>query len=300
MLLLARFILKGPSQAALVTAAMAILGLVPLLGWFAIIISGSAIALVTLVKGHRQGMTVMFYAVLGSAVFAALTFSQPQMALYFVLMIWLPVWLTATVLKQTVSLAMSLQLLSALSLMVVIVLTIFSQELGESWRETLDLLVEQLAAQYQGQLNVEKLRLVTEQVIRLLPGLLAGSLLFGSMLSLFLARWWQAVIYKPGGFAREYQALNLGRVTALIAVIIVLVTAVSRIDMFLSMLLVVTVLYLVQGTSILHPVFTSKQLNAVWLYLVYIVIFLIPQIVLLLVLLGLADAWLDFRKRLAA
>ena len=56
MVFLARLILKGPSQAALVAATLAMLGV--LLAPF-IWLSAAAIALVALVKDDRQALTVM-------------------------------------------------------------------------------------------------------------------------------------------------------------------------------------------------------------------------------------------------
>jgi len=197
MMYLARFILKGPNQAALVAASMAMLGvlLAPAL-W----ISAAAIALITLVKGYRLGMKVMVFTMIGSAVFAGLIFTSPMVVFYFVLMTWLPAWLAASVLKQTGSLAASLQLIAALSLIVVVVLYAAFPAFGEHWREPLDVMVQQLAAQYQGELEVAELQQAADLIIRLMPGMIAGSVLFGTMISLFLARWWQAQVFNPGGF----------------------------------------------------------------------------------------------------
>lgn len=296
MIYLARFILKGPSQAALVAASMAILGiLLTPAAW----VSAAAIALVTLVNDYRQGLVVMALAAVGSMLFAVLLFSSPLVVVYFVLMIWLPVWMAATVLKSTVSLAASLLLVTALSLVAIVVLYVFFPDFGEAWREPLDVLVQQLAQQYQGQMSLQKLKQAEELVIRLIPGLFASSILFVTMISLFLARWWQAAIMNPGGFGKEFQALNLGRAAGLIAVAIVAAAAISGTEPVYAMLFVVVALYLTQGLSILHAVFAQRQLNAVWLYLIYILMFFIPQVVAVLALVGLVDAWIDFRRRLA-
>ena len=297
MIFLARFILKGPSQAALVAAAMAILGilLAP-----AVWVSAAAIALVTLVKDYRQGLMVMVFAAAGSMLFAVLLFSSPLVVVYFVLMAWLPAWMAATVLKNTVSLAASLQLVAALSLIAVIVLYVFFPGFGEIWREPLDTLVQQLAQQYQGELSLQELKQAEELAIRLIPGLFASSILLGTMISLFLARWWQAAVLNPGGFAKEFQALNLGKTAAIIATGIAVAAAVIGTEPVYAMLFVVLALYLTQGMAVLHAVFSRRQLNAVWLYLVYFLMFFVPQVVAVLVLAGLADAWIDFRRRLAA
>jgi hypothetical protein len=297
MVFLARFILKRPGQAALVAAAMAIMGiiLVP-----AIWLSGAAVALVTLVKDYRQGFMVVVLATVGSVVFATVIFSSPMVVVYFVLMAWLPAWMAATVLKQTASLATSLQLMTVLSLTAIIVLYFVFPDFGELWRPTLELFVQQLSDQSQGQLDSQALLRASEVVIRLMPGLVATSLLFGSMISLSLARWWQAALYNPGGFGSEFQSLKLGKLVAIVAVGIILASIVLGTDVLNSMLMVLSMLYLTQGMSILHAIVNRKKMNVAWLYLVYILMFFVPEVMVLMVLVGITDAWIDFRRRLIA
>jgi hypothetical protein len=296
MIFLARFILKGPSQAALAAAALAILGLLlPPAAW----LSGAAIGVVTLVNGHRAGLVLTAYAAVGAALFAAIIFSVPLVALYFVLLVWLPVWAVAVVLRQTVSLALSLQLLTLVSLAGILVLYLLFPDFGEYWREPLNTMIQQLLDSNSG-FNEAHLKLVEEQVIRILPGLFASSFMVGAMLSLFLARWWQAVFYNPGGFGKEYRALNLGQVAALIALAITVAALAFKADVLNAMTLVVFSLYLNQGVAVLHAVFAGRKLNRTWLYLVYGLMFFIPQVVVLLAMAGLADTWIDFRRRLIA
>jgi len=296
MIFLARFILKGPSQAALAAAALAILGLLlPPAAW----LSGAVIGLVTLVNGHRAGLMLAAYATVGAAVFAGIIFSVPLVALYFVLLVWLPVWAIAVLLRQTVSLALSLQLLAVVSLAGIVVLYLLFPDFGEFWREPLDTMIQQLLDSNSG-FSEAQLKLVEAQLIRILPGLFASSFMVGAMLSLFLARWWQAVLYNPGGFGREFRMLNLGKVSALVTLLIAASALLFASDTLNAMLLVVFVLYLNQGIAVLHAVFAGRQLNRVWLYLVYGLMFFIPQVVVLLAMAGLADTWIDFRRRLIA
>jgi uncharacterized protein YybS (DUF2232 family) len=161
-------------------------------------------------------------------------------------------------------------------------------------------MADDLIAQSEGTLDKQQLQLLIDQVIRILPGFFASSFMIGTMLSLYLARWWQAAIYNPGGFGQEFRALNLGKIAAFIALAIAVVASLVSADIFNAMLLVVFALYLNQGIAVLHDVFAGKQLNAVWLFLIYLLMFFIPHIVVLLALAGLADTWIDFRRRLVA
>ena len=297
MISLARFILKGHSQAALVAASMAMLGmLLPPLAW----LSGAAVALVTLVSGHRSGLLVTAIAGIGTAVLAGLILSAPLLAAYYVLLVWLPVVLLAVVLRQTVSMVFCLQIIAAISLLGIIVIYVFFPDFGEIWRSSLSMMADDLVARSEGSVDKAQLLQVIDQIVRILPGFFASSFMIGTMLSLYLARWWQAVIYNPGGFAKEFRAINLGKAAALIALAIAIAASLIKADIFNAMLLVVFALYLNQGVAVLHAVFAGRQLNAVWLFLVYVLMFFVPHTVVLLALAGLADTWIDFRRRLIA
>jgi hypothetical protein len=297
MISLARFILKGYSQAALVAASMAMLGLLlPPVAW----LSGAAVALVTLVNGYRNGLLVTAIAGIGTAVLSGLILSIPELAIYYVLLVWLPVVMVAVVLRQTVSLVLCLQLIAGVSLLGIMVLYVFFPDFGEIWRSSLNMMADDLIANSNGTLDTEQLQLIIDQVVSLLPGFFASSFMIGTMLSLYLARWWQAVIYNPGGFGKEFRAINLGKATAFIALAIAITASLIKADIFNAMLLVVFALYLNQGVAVLHAVFAGKQLNAVWLFMIYLLMFFVPHIVVLLALAGLADTWIDFRRRLVA
>jgi len=294
-LFLARFILKGQSQAALVAATMAILGmLVPPAAW----LSAAAIVLVTLVNGPQRGLITTGLALLGTAVFSYLIFSAPQIAVIFVLLAWLPAWLVAMLLRQTVSLAFSLQVLSAMTLLAVVMLYALYPNFGELWREPLDIMVTQLVQQSE-EFSLQELKQTEEWLIEFLPGLFASSLMFGTMLSLFIGRWWQAVYYNPGGFAEEFQSLNLGKTSALIALALMLMAAVIGNVFTFALATVVFVLYLIQGLSLLHAVVKMRQVSASWLFVFYMVMFFIPHLVLLMVFAGITDPWLNIRQRTA-
>jgi hypothetical protein len=297
MISLARFILKGYSQAALVAASMAMLGLLlPPVVW----VSGAVVALVTLVHGHRYGLLVTAIAAVATAVFAVLLLSLPQVAFYYVLLVWLPLVMVAVVLRQTVSLVLSLQLIAGVSLLGIIILYLLFPDFGELWRTPLNTMADDLFAKSEVAIDKEQLQRLVDQIVRILPGFFASSFMIGTLLSLYLARWWQAAIYNPGGFGKEFRALNLGKTTALVALVIAAATSFINTDVFNAMLLVVLALYLNQGMAVLHAVFAGKQLSAVWLYLVYLMMFFVPYSVVLLALAGLADTWIDFRGRLLA
>ncbi len=295
MLFLARFILKGQSQAALVAAAMAILGLIiPPAAW----ISAAAIVLVTLVHDPKSGFITLVLSSLGAAIFSYLIFATPLIAAMFVLLAWLPAWLMASILRQTVSLAYSLQILTIMGLFAVAVLYVLFPNFGEFWREPLEQMIVQLAQQSK-ELSLAELKQTEDWIIEFLPGLFVSSIVFGSMISLFLGRWWQSVYYNPGGFAKEFQSLNLGKISALVAATIMLIAALVNSVFAIALVAVVFVLYGMQALSLVHAVIEVRKINTAWLIMIYLIMLFIPQVVLLLMFASFADPWLDIRQRMA-
>jgi hypothetical protein len=293
-LFLAKFILKGQSQAALVAASMAILGLViPPAAW----ISAAVIVLVTLVNGPQRGLITTALSLAGAAIFAYLIFGSLQVVVIFILLTWLPAWLVATILRQTISLAYSLQILTAICLLAIVMIYAWYPDFGEYWREPLDHMIKQLAEQSE-EFSLAELKQSEDWLIGFLPGLFASSIMFGTMLSLFLGRWWQAVLYNPGGFAEEFQSLNLGKISALCAIAITLMAMVVGSIFTIALVTVVSVLYGIQALSLLHAVIKIRKINTMWLFVVYLTMFFIPHLLLLLILASFADPWLDIRQRI--
>jgi hypothetical protein len=295
-LFLARFILKGQSQAALVAATMAMLGLLfPPAAW----ISAAVIVLVTLVNGAQRGLFTIALSLLGTALFAFVIFATPQVAIIFVLLAWLPAWMVAAILRQTVSLAYSLQILTAVCLLAVALIYMLYPDFGELWREPLDQMVSQLAQQ-SSEMTLAELQTTANWIIEFLPGLFVSSIMLGTLVSVLIGRWWQAVFYNPGGFGKEFRELNLGRISAVIAIVIIVMAMLANSIFAFALLAVIFVLYGIQALSLLHAIVHIRQLNSMWLFVFYIILFFIPHVLLLLVLLGLFDPWMDIRRRIAA
>ncbi len=303
MILLARFILKGPFQAALVVASMALLGLLlPPVSW----LSSSAITLVTLVNGFRQGILTMLLAFAAAVGFAMLIFVGQQrgvtpfaaveMVFYFVLLIWLPAWMAAVVLRRSVSLAYTLQMMAMAGIALVAMVYWLFPDMGEVWRGYFD----QLLAGFQTEMeptDYRALQKFEDRLIHMLPGLFVSSVVSGTLLSLLLGRWWQAVFYNPGGFASEFQSLALGRVATVISLLLILLSTWQTSYLLYSATMIVLMFYFLQGTAILHAVFSIRKWHRGWLVLAYVLMMFLPQALVLLLIAGLIDSWIDIRRR---
>ena len=104
---LASYIMRGPIQALLVTAAFALTSLIPILGILSVL-SGAALALATLRHGARQGLQIMAGASLILNLFLYVAMGTVLPGVVFLLFLWLPLWGLSLLLRRTVSWSITL------------------------------------------------------------------------------------------------------------------------------------------------------------------------------------------------
>lgn len=293
----ARYIMRGRLQAILVAAVAALLSLIlPPLNY----ISSAVVALVTLRRGWNEGLIVLVGAAAGMAVFAGLTPVDPLHALLLAAAVWVPVWLLALVLRYTVSLSTMVGVAALVGCLIVVGIYGIFDDPAQTWRNLLGELVEQ-ARQQNETAAADAFGQMLESTAPYLTGMLVAALMLGLTLSVFLGRWWQAILYNPGGFAREFQGLRLGRQYSGVA-LLALAGALAG-DGWLgevagNALIVIMAGYLLHSLGLMHGVAEIKGINVGWLIAVYAMTFILPQSALLLAAAAFVDSWMDIRARI--
>lgn len=294
---LADTIMRGPLAAILVISVAAMLALLmPLLAPLAYV-SAAAVGLVTLRLGLREAGKVVAGAVVATAVLGGLLLGNPALPLAFLLVLWLPSLVTAYSLRRTGDLARSLLLAALFGTMLVLG---FHTAVGDPtawWRELLQPAMEQAPAEQQ-----EVLLPVLDDIAGLMTGLIGAAVTLGVVLSLFLARWWQAMLYNPGGFRVEFHALRLGRtVAAATAMLLVLAgLAPAGLALLTDLLPLALLLQMLQGLALVHALVARSGAHVGWLVVLYVLL-LLPMVTtptaLTLAVAGMVDNWMDFRAR---
>lgn len=273
---LAEFIMRGRWQAALV----AVVGnWVPLL-------TPATLGLVTLRAGWSNGLLVLLWGLLPALL--TLGFSEVQ-ALVPMLAISsaLVCYAAALLLRQSASwpqaLFASVALASLIGLGSGLWFPGLLRQIGEQLSDFLHLLQPEADL---APLNSE-----------LASGMLAYGVAFSGLLGLILARWWQALLYNPSGFAQEFQALRLTQLQALISLAAGIYCLLQG-AAYLMWSVLFTLPLLFQGLAIVHKTANLRSWGRFWLGLFYAALVLIDVLSQLLVLLAFLDTWLNFRKRL--
>lgn len=296
MLGLAAFAARGPMQAG-VLAGLAGLGfimlplLLPLLP-----LSGAAIALTAMRRGWVNALSAAGIAVLLVALVFAGLLGDARPALMLALILWLPVIIEAEVLRASVSLRFAILVAAGLGGLALLSIYLVLGDPVAWWTQQLQVVRPSLeqALGVTGQAMNEWIEVFAT---RLTVGLAMSVTLF-SVLSLLLARWWQAQQINPGGFREEFHALSLGRPAALATLACLAVAGISAYAPLIEFAEILLMVFALQGLAVTHNRVASRGMNTGWLIGLYVFLLaLTGPVAVFLSLFGLLDNWANLRHR---
>lgn len=275
---LADFVMRGRMQATLVVVLAAVLQPFFWLG-------AAAGSLVLLRRGAGDALGILAWALLPALAWWYL--GDPSVTL---------VLLGSAVLAQVLRTSMSWNrvMLASVVLGVFYVLLLSTVSAGlvtglaEAFRSVLPQVLSEakLSADQQAELQAGLVPAVT--------GLLAASLQVISLLCLMLARYWQAALYNPQGFGREFRALRLSAPVAVSLLLGVLVVPLLGPQAaVLAPLCAVPLLF--AGLALGHGLVALKRLPGFWLVLMYGLALMLGNVICLV---AVVDSLFDFRGRL--
>ena len=281
---LAEFIMRGRVSAISIA----------LIGSWVPILQQATVGLVTLRKGWQEGIIVTLWAVLPTMLGlwignVGLTLVYSSMAAILVS------YLIAWVLRHTVSWPATLAALVALStlssLVVYSAVPDITQEVLAFFEELLD---PGEKANTEAQQKVREL--LASWNANKITGLIAFWIAVSAILGLLVSRWWQAILYNPGGFKQEFQSLRLSPSLAGVSLLAAIFCISRGSDYeFWSNLFILPLL--VAGLGLVHCALSKYKGNVGVITAMYIVMLFIPPLALIVALAGASDVWLDYRKR---
>jgi hypothetical protein len=282
---LAGFIMRGRMQATLVVVAGAA---IPLLFW----LSAAAASLVLLRRGLSDAAGILAWALLPALVWWY--FGEPRTLLVLSGALGL-----AAILRGSVSWTWVLMCSVPLGLVYGLALGAVFGEPITAMAGELSRLMPQILGDVHGRLTADEQQRLSSLLAPVLTGLMAALLQLLSLLSLMLARYWQAALYNPGGFGQEFRVLRLPPLAMLVLLVGMLVG--PNLGLQLAMLApLCSVPLAVAGIAALHGLVAVGALGRFWLVGLYVTLLVFAQLVYpLLVVLAIIDSLIDFRGRLA-
>lgn len=251
-------------------------------------LSAAILALVTLRKGPAEGGYILAWAVLPAGFVLAVLGDPTPLGLVA------GTTVLAMALRLTVSWPLTLCAASALGvvtgLLILGLATTYLQQLEAFFAEFFANLQQQLSQDGQDEVVLTPPGAVT------IAGLLGLVNAITCVLCLLLARWWQALLYNPGGFREEFHGLRLSPAlgTAL-AVVIAALSATGLEYRPWAALFAVPLTF--AGLGLVHARVAHRGQGSGYLTLFYLLWLLLDPVKLFVIGLAVADSWIDFRSR---
>lgn len=260
--------------------------ILPLFAWLSV----AVLALVGLRRGWRDallltGMATVF--MIGASLLQGLTVWWGLAHL----LAWLPTVGLAAWLRWSVSLSSTLQLAGALAIAGLMVFHLFVPDPVAYFEPVFRQFVERLAAQDPAVAELWQARKAT--LLGVLPGLWVLSQLLLVVLGLLLGRYWQALLYNPGGFGEEFRNLRLRPGFALLASGLMLAAGLSDSTMLFGASVVAASVFVFPAFAVAHAVVARFKVGGAWLVPVYLGLLFMPYVY---VLFGLMDVFVNWRR----
>ncbi len=300
---LARWVMQGRMQAIVATVLSASIPLLfllvgagdarVLLGLLATVLmtlSAAIVGLVTLRRGISDGVGLMLWALLPALVWLVWRDEAAP------LVTLLGTTALAVVLKHTVSWSQTLSAATVVALLISFLIDVLLPGAVAQVTAAAGQLVEVVA-----QTHPQVAQTLDANWLReLLLGVIVASYLGTVLGSLALSRWWQSMLYNPGGFRAEFHGLRLPPVFAA-AGLIVLVLANSLPGEMVRWVPVMITPFMMAGIALVHGAVAKRGLSRSWLIAFYTAMFIAgPYLIALLIMLAVTDSFIDIRRRLKA
>jgi hypothetical protein len=269
---LAEYVMLGRRQAIIIVL---LCGFFPLLYFF----SAAVVALVTLRKGRNEGLLILLWSMLPAGLLLAMGDITP-------LYLMTGTFALAMTLRNSLSWQMVLLVATAIGL---------TTQLSLVFQPGYQVQMELFSASLETQLNQDaQTQYTAEQIVDLGISIYGAYHALMVMICLMIGRWWQALLYNPGGFRQELHNLRIDPriMIFLLGVILVGLMDIPPLDGWLPLFCIAPMF---AGLAIAHYIVAKKAMGAPWLVLIYMTLLMMAPAILLL---GMADSLLDLRKRL--
>lgn len=264
------------------------------------LLAAAAVALVTLRLGFREGLNTLLASALAAGLLGAIVLGNFVLPAGYGLMLWLPAWAFALLLRQSRDMGLTFEAMAILGVVGTLLFFLIQPDPAAFWQQRLALIFKPLWQQAGGT-DQAALEQQLAMIARYLTGIMAAGMVSSLALSLLLARWWQSLLFNPGGFRQEFLTMQLHRSLAYFSIGLVAVAVVTEGRFALATInmgVVVFTLYSIFGTAILHAIFSARGKRALLIGM-YVLMLFIPHVFLPIAMVGLGDAWVDWRGRFA-
>ncbi len=255
-------------------------GLLPPLNWL-----GSAIvSLVLLRRGASEGGFVLMWAALPIAVGVYLV-GDPTPALML---------LSGAIMAYLLRITLSWEVTIVAAMVMAGLGSFVLQWTGAEFLKQF----VQVYLEYLKESQLEAAAITEADATRVILSLFAMGQSYILLLILVLARWWQSVLYNPGGFREEFHSIRLSPTSSSTLVVLMLVCIVfsEQLGRWLPLL---SVPLIFSAVALVHWLMARRNLSGGWTFAFYFGLIVFYQLLYpVLASMALVDSWLDIRSRM--
>ncbi|AML49169.1 hypothetical protein AYM02_07510 [Coxiella burnetii] len=288
-----KYLLADNLRAAIAALACALLAFILPTGFIAVVVAG----LVTLQKGYKSGLMVLAFVLLPVIAFLV-THHMDFFYRFGLLLIQCGlIFIFALILRHTGSWQWVVKSAAMLGILAVGTVHIIFPDIKQTWAQLITHYLKTNDWTSTFRLGAERSAEFVHHLAPIATGGFAFFVLFGMIVLLILARWWQASLSSPGRLQMEFTAIRINPVVAgllLIASLGLIWQPAWLIDMYPVLLLP----FMLAGLSILHRLVMNRKDMILLVLAVYVALLLLTFFtVIILAIIGLIDSFYNFRKR---
>ena len=263
------------------------------------IVTNGIVGLVTLRHGLNSGVFILAAATAVTTVLTSLLFSGAGAVIIIAVSTGMPVLLLAAMLKNSRSLSLSVLAGAAVTAVSLVLIELVTGDSVAWWRSVLQqtLLVPNPDSD---PATMESITMILDMIAPLATKL-PIAIFLSTVMALLIARWWQALLDRPGAFSDEFCRIRLPYSAAGLALGVslwALITAMPFSSLAPDLMYLAVVLFVLQGIAVAHAIINARGESKVWLVAMYVTLLLVPRVAFLLAIIGWSDVWLNYRARL--
>lgn len=280
------FIMRSRRNAGLLALVFALL---PFFNWLSVII----MALVTLRRGAKEGLVILFCVLLPSIVWVLYT--KNETILLNIVIGATAIWIMASVLHKTHNWSRVLILGAFIGSVIIVLLHNYIPDMNAWWQQKMLASLQKVGKEIPINSSAEFANI--KQISVVATGLQASAILLIDLVWLVIARYWQSMLYNPGKLRPELHNIRLPRWTTFAVAMMFLFAWLSKLPMLIDMLPLWLLIFAVTGLSVIHSIVAARKMSWMWLVVLYAMLFFsLPYMIVALAMVAMSDSWFNVRR----
>ncbi|WP_267256653.1 hypothetical protein [Coxiella endosymbiont of Ornithodoros maritimus] len=289
-----KYLLADNLRAAVAALACALLACILPTGFIAVVMLG----LVTLQKGYKSGLMVLAFVLLPVIAFLV-THHIDFFYRFGLLLIQCGfVFIFALILRYTGSWQWVVKSAAMLGILVVGTVHIIFPDIKQTWAQLITHYLKTNDWTSTFRLGAGRSAEFVHHLAPIATGGVVFFVLFGMIVLLILARWWQSSLFSPGRLQMEFTSIRINPLAAGLLLLVASTGLIWQPAWLIDVYPVLLLPFMLAGLSILHRLLMNRKDMVLLVLAVYVALLLLTFFtVIMLAIIGLIDSFYNFRKR---